>query len=409
MGIFFGKIYKRYFILYLEYLVLLLRIINILNCDSVHEPILKEGSCSEGKCTDEEFKSEYCKIDNEIIKTQWFNNIIYITEEEGFNYVDIISTSNEDLIVISNTDSTNEENKFKRKFYGLKKNGRNYFINNDTSKETPFYQLTANNIRNQGDIFSIKLKENLDNKEYIISISSNNFEIYDLENGLIYEKSIKEVFGIKSIIQYTASFIELENNVYALGIIGLDLSDQTFFFIYKLSFTSLSNPDIQKYDFYESSNAKTVSCFQTESKKIMCFFQDDSNEYVLYAFDKNFNYLNKETITSGPNDDENYFECVHFIGEAGAFAYFLPSSSYLYINFKQLNEDDEHSITNYFSSISQVNITDILFAKTAEMNKIIKLNDLKICYVAIYNGYKDMCLVIINSFTENKLRIKYFL
>ena len=409
MGIFFAQKYRRYIILYLKYLILLLRIINILDCDSVHEPILKDGSCSEGQCTDEEFKSEYCKIDNEIIKTQWLNNIIYITEEEGFNYVDIMSTSNEDLILISNTDSTVEENKFKRKFYGLKKNGRNYFIDSDNSKETPFYQFTANSTRAQGDIFSIKLKENLNNKEYIISISLNSFEIYDLEKGLIYEKSIEEVFGIKSIIQYISSFIELENNVYALGIIGMDLTNQSFFFIYKLSFTSLNNPDIELFSFYESSNAKTVSCFQTESKRIMCFFQDDFNDYVLIAFDQNYNYLNKETITNGPNDDENYFECVHFIGEAGAFAYFLPSSSYLYINFKQLNEDDDHSITNYFSSINEVSIIYKLFLKTAEMNKIIKLNDLKICYVAIYNGYKEMCLVIINSFTENKIIVKYFL
>ena len=334
MGIFFAQKYRRYIILYLKYLILLLRIINILDCDSVHEPILKDGSCSEGQCTDEEFKSEYCKIDNEIIKTQWLNNIIYITEEEGFNYVDIMSTSNEDLILISNTDSTVEQNQFKRKFYGLKKNGRYYFIKNDTSKETPFYQFTANSIRAQGDIFPIKLKENLDNKEYIISISSYSFEIYYFENGLIYEKSIKEAFGIKSIIQYKASFIELENNVYALGIIGMDITNQSFFFIYKLSFTSLNNPNIELFYFYDSSTAKTISCFQTESKRIMCFFQDDINDYVLIAFDQNFDYLNKETITTGPNDDENYFECVHFIGEAGAFAYFLPSSSYLYINFK---------------------------------------------------------------------------
>ena len=408
MGFFSPNKNRRYFILYLQYLILLLRIINILGCESVHMPILKGDNCIEGICTEEEFKSEICKIDNDIIKTQWFNNIRFITEEEGFQYIDIVSTSNENLILMSNTNSTHKD-KFIRKFYGIKNNGRNYFVDFDTSEETPFNQYIVNNTRDQGDIFSVKLKENLDNKEYIISISSNIFEIYDLESGLINEKKIEDFLGIQSINQYIASFIELENNVYALGIIGTNLSGQSCFFIYKLSFTSLNNTDIQLVHSYSSTTAKTVSCFKTESKKIICFFQDDSQNYVLIAFDYNFNYLNKEIIATGPNVDTNYFECVHYIGEAGAFAYFLPSSDFLFINFKQLNEDNSNSITNYFSSIKQVRIIYKIFLKTAEMNKIIKISDLKICYVAIYNGRKEMCLVIINSFTENKIIVKYYL
>ena len=40
---------------------------------------------------------------------------------------------------------------------------------------------------------------------------------------------------------------------------------------------------------------------------------------------------------------------------------------------------------------------------------MLKLDDLKICYVAFYNnGLKDMCLVIINSYTEEIVIIKYF-
>ena len=35
--------------------------------------------------------------------------------------------------------------------------------------------------------FSLKMKESVDDKEYTIGISPNNFEIYNLDNGLKYE------------------------------------------------------------------------------------------------------------------------------------------------------------------------------------------------------------------------------
>ena len=72
--------------------------------------------------------------------------------------------------------------------------------------------------------------------------------------------------------------------------------------------TKIGNTTTEEYIIEKIITFTDFDNTQTESKKIMCFFQDGSNEYVLIAFDKNFNYLNKETITSGPNDDENYFE-----------------------------------------------------------------------------------------------------
>ena len=78
-----------------------------------------------------------CYIDNSIINIQWFNNIIEISEI-GFNYVDLYITSNEDLIIITNTDSSNEDNKFKWNFYGIKTDGHKYNIWPDTSKNSDF-------------------------------------------------------------------------------------------------------------------------------------------------------------------------------------------------------------------------------------------------------------------------------
>ena len=412
MMLLFSKAINNYIFTYLKLLLIILRLINIfpLDCD-IHYPIEKSNNCIAGQCTDEEFESEVCKINNEIIKTQWFNNIIKISDQ-GFNYADIVTTSNEDLIIITNTGSS-DENKFKRNFYGLKNNGRNYFIEENSLEETPFYQFTTNSERGQGDIFSIKLKEGNENKEYIISISAYSFEIYDIDNRIKYEKSITQLFGLNSICQYISSFIKLENNNYALGIIGTDSENNSYFYLIKLAFTSinieLDNPVLSNSIFYPSSAAKTVSCFKTDAKKIICFYQDDSYNYVLIAFDHDLNFLVSETINSGLTEELQYFQCVHYTGEKGAFGYFTSTSnnSPLNIKFKELKNDN--TISDYIIYNSAIVIDKKYFSHNTEMNEMVKIDDSKICYVAVYNGFKDMCLVIINTFTEGKIKVKYYL
>ena len=51
-------------------------------CDR-NTPIKKDNSCILTYCTDEEFSDGTCEISNEIIKTQWLTNIIWIGEENS--------------------------------------------------------------------------------------------------------------------------------------------------------------------------------------------------------------------------------------------------------------------------------------------------------------------------------------
>ena len=82
-------------------------------CDKT-APILKDGSCSLEYCTEEEYKNKSCKIYNEIIKTQWLNNIIRIGDK-NFRYVNFANYSNGDLIV----ETTSCPGSSKRMFYGI--------------------------------------------------------------------------------------------------------------------------------------------------------------------------------------------------------------------------------------------------------------------------------------------------
>lgn len=79
-----------------------------------------------------------CIIENEILKTQWINNIIYLSEE-GYPYINLVTSKNDDLIiVISSFPASNI-----RLFYGLTNEGRGYFTKDN--KESTNYTMEINN------------------------------------------------------------------------------------------------------------------------------------------------------------------------------------------------------------------------------------------------------------------------
>ena len=103
-----------------------------------------------------------------------------------FRFVHFSSNLNGDMIIdtsaypIVDGDSTYKE----RRFYGLKKNGRFYF-KDDNNKETPFASIFMENAKTYSESCFIQLSNSDDNKEYLLSVSSLSgyyAELYDLEN-----------------------------------------------------------------------------------------------------------------------------------------------------------------------------------------------------------------------------------
>ena len=72
------------------------------NCD-LNTPIKKSGTCQLIYCTEDEFKSEVCIIDNEIIKTQWLTNIIYFNDNK-FRYCSVAVNSKGDIVAEFSTE-----------------------------------------------------------------------------------------------------------------------------------------------------------------------------------------------------------------------------------------------------------------------------------------------------------------
>ena len=140
----------------------------------IDKPFLKDTSCIK-YCSETELKEKKCKIDNDLINTQYLNNIIWIGDN-NFRYVNIVSYLNKDMII----ETTAKPGSSKRMFFGIKKNGRGLFYKN--GNYTYYYSFEASkqtgnngNMRYEADIFTVIINGGDNNgKEYLVSIGNNN-------------------------------------------------------------------------------------------------------------------------------------------------------------------------------------------------------------------------------------------
>ena len=161
--------------------------INSFECPKDKPIILENNGCDLLYCTESQFQSNYCIINNTQIKTQWLTNII-IFGDENAKFINFATYSNGDFVVESTPFKVIIAKRF---FFGLKQNGRDLFKINDT--ETQFYSFIptgeGEGEKYQGEIQIAKMNQE-NNKEYLLSLSKSDSyaELYDFECGEIYKK-----------------------------------------------------------------------------------------------------------------------------------------------------------------------------------------------------------------------------
>lgn len=412
----------KYYFSFFEIIIFYIKFKEIIlsSCD-YDTPILRSNECDRG-CTPEQLREKNCNINNTLIETQFLNNIIQISPGV-FKYVDITTTIKGDLLVeATSIDSSQDHIRY---FYGLKQNGRGYFQDKITNKEIPSYSLTnAGNRNYESFIFTIILNDTEDNNEYLINISKdsgNNLELYDFKNDYIYEKKLSTFFHSNSVRCISASVIKISdsNYNYIIGIIAISYDNYgigiPYFILFKLLFYSkdiVNNDPIFKIEKTISSSSRIVSCFETDKKYIMCFYQNASYEYVIGVYDNNLN--NKTFLAiqdNGSSDENDFFKSIHFNGEAGAFCYYIINSnqeSNLNIQFKKYDEDS-NSISDYFISNPLIKIDKVgNLSNKILTNDIIKLSNSKFCFSTYNSENTIFYVIIINNYKDEKIKIRYY-
>ena len=127
-------------IIYLSFLTFFIFLIILIpsHCEcEINRPFIKNEKCQSDPCTQNELNQGICLINNSIIKTQWLNNIVILNERK-YRYGSFAINSEGDMFIEYSMDNS-------RLFYGLKKNGK-YYFKDEENKETPIkHYLVINN------------------------------------------------------------------------------------------------------------------------------------------------------------------------------------------------------------------------------------------------------------------------
>ena len=402
----------------------------ILNSCNREKPILHKGICESLFCSVDQYSSGECEIDNDIIKTQWLNNVILIGNEYA-TYTLLGKYSNGDIVIFVEDNALSPH----RFFYGLKKNGRPLFTdtNND---ETPYISMVSENTNTDNYLKEgCIITTNSDNKEYFLSIGKGTHyaELYDFENNKIYSKKVDALAGafIYNTIGFSMNRQE-ENNGYSflLGSIIYKYHDRknSYSFILQKyvinSKESLENDsDLLKYTTSELTDLSLfVSCFETTLKNIICFYSNATNidgtwykKYIAIAYDSNLLEKNiiKEIFISNEYELGLFSKCLHYKDEAGLFFnYFYEKIDYdeyyhpVFI-FKNLTSSE---FIDSFPGISEIKL-DFNDLKTDSLeNDLNKINENTFVFAGSSKTKKIIHLFTLKIFQNNgnKIKIRFY-
>jgi len=408
---------SKFQLIMFKIILILFKIIKIMpnECNKDIPFRLLNNTCT-SQCSEDQIEIGECYLDNQIIKTQWLNNIIMLKDiENGLKYLNFMIYSNGDMIFETSPYPCSSI----RVFYGLKKNGR-YYFRNEVNKETPLLILNAED----GKETKYESQNNFvilnNNKEYIISIGrlESYTEIYDFENKIIFSKETSSILGYKPF-NFRGSLIKLNYNNkkhYFFYECIYQVSTYHFASVFmKIEFSINEFNDIIVSDKKEVLKNYTAgnlqSCFMTEQKIIICFFCniESYERYNILVFNQNMEQIYEENIEDNNINTDYYYYCIYYQGEVGIFLYYklFNSNYYPYIFFKKFNIE-ESIFEDYFSSNNNIILDKYIFNNGYIYNDFKTFSKSKILFFSLSEDMHIIYIVVLNMFDSNKIKISYY-
>ena len=340
-----------------------------------------------------------------------FSGLDYIISlgTEKCKFIEFSSKLNGDMI-ISAYDIVNNE----RVFFGLKKNGRPLFTEND--QETQFASIVLNIPNNFPASCFIQLSNGEDNKEYLLSISMGSYyaELYDLEKlDSTFVTSLSflgKTIVSERIALFKSSLKTDSNNYYYIGFVEGVNED---FYLMKLYLESSNiENEIEKNSiitFLHTTNKNMISCFETTLYRIICLYQNDEG-MMISIYDSSNGQLYSDNIYSDTieNNERIFLKGVLLKEEIGFFMFYTSADSATpFVLLKQYNS--ETNKMDNFNSFGQIVLSEVALNSDTSLNDIIKVNDHKLCVVSASPGNNILYIIIFNLYDEDsKLMINYY-
>ena len=236
-------------------------------------------------------------------------------------------------------------------------------------------------------------------------------EIYNLDSyNIIYNYINKTFSEFHYFTHQIGAHIKLsssENN-YLIGIMSDFYNNYGQFIenritLIKFSITSITDKLRTSYSstHVTGGDALSISCYETSSKYIVCFYKNKDNKFTMgvFSYTPNLSFKIKAEIAAGNNNKEIYYKCIHFFEDTGAFIYYLEDSHnhkvYANIEFRK------YCSNNIYPYLSKIKLEEYDFSYKLNLNDIIKISDKKIYFAAIMNN--DIYITYICNYDQEKM------
>ena len=374
-----------------------------------------------------------------------FNNLIEIKK---YYRAAQFATNKEGNMIIEYSNDHSGMHQY-RLFYGLKKNGRNYFENDNAHKIFQIETTESHKGRYEARNMFVYLQDDINrDKQYLFSTSSYDTitELHDIEQGSYKVKGTLSFWNIIDIFSYQYSIIELKQNnknIYFLIFtqheedqiqVGDKWKDYSMTItIKKFAFNSY---DLENYNkistknFTDNYNNRIVSSFLVESKNILVLFYMKTMETVQKVFngakyaikfydydlnEKNEIIISQNNITQPRSGEGVFFKGLYLKDNYAAFIYYTKGYDDTIIQFN-ISTLEENSGKYYFNNKIQFNRT-YGYRSDITLNEFIKINDEQLAFIStkkITSGdsyYFELHILLYdlyNNYANMKIRQYYY-
>ena len=389
-------------------------------CDK-DNPIKKNNNCQSIYCTENEFQSNICLIDNDIIKTQWLNNFIDF-KEYRYRFTSLLTNEDGDLILFSSPEELNGQ----RLIFRIKKNGKPYYKNNNNEEIFSKNKIVLDGdyngaLRYESQVFLIKVNnDNYDeNKQFLVSISLyyGFMEIYDIDdNDIPFSIVSVRDFGDYIIYSTKGSVIELDNKEYLYFFAGQSYKDNQYRYVlkkYKFFDINLNKENINEKCIIEDKKLinigfSRIQCaFKTEQNQIILFYVNIHHDFVIEVLHQNYTTLYQKYLgkPDNYNFDENsvFLKGINLKENIGIFLYYNDTK---YYHPKILIcEIDETDLINKFD----FELEEYEYNTDPLLNDIIKLNNKRFSFISSSPDRLILYIVLFDLYNNNQnIKIRFY-
>ena len=375
-------------------------------------PIRIGEECLSTYCSKLNLEQGICSISNQIIKTQFLNNIILVGDKD-FRFLKFMTSSNGELLL---SISSCPKNKI-RIYYGIDLNGLPIFKDSSGNNVYTIKKIIKRNdpsierYESQAGLIKINGDSN-NNKEYFINLGKSKtyieiFDYIDYNNNLI-EMAYNQTINV-NIKSYFGSFFNIIESNINYNILAIISSDNKFL-IMKLKFEYLSNGKIKctkitekPFDAYDS---RIVTCYNNENI-IVCAYVSTTTKYKIIVLDFSFNNKKNVELQIISQLSTSFHKLIHLKGEIGLFSYYQGiENDYPSIQIIEIKKSGSSYNINLKGNF---NLNKYYCQNQALLTDFIKIRDNLVCLTSAEKNKEILIIIVINFYNTLEYNVRYYI